>query len=81
VKDDCKAPMFSNMQKIALGITVPLLIPLSIVAGLLALPFAGARAIKNKMEEAKNLENYKRNRLTGYLFSIFRKNIAFYNTH
>ena len=49
-------------QKIALGLAAPLLLPLGVVVGLFALPVAGVRALRAKLEEMRLLKNYRTNK-------------------
>ncbi len=49
-------------QKLALGIAAPFLIPLGVVAGILLLPVAGVRAVKNKINDIRLLREYRENK-------------------
>ncbi len=55
-------PNFSLGQKVALGLALPILIPLGIVASLVALPVAGYAVFKSRMKDKQMLEEYKANK-------------------
>ncbi|KAI8488737.1 hypothetical protein Bbelb_335200 [Branchiostoma belcheri] len=51
-------------QKIALGAASPLVIPIGVVVGLFALPAAGAMAIRKKVADKKQLQDYRKNKMS-----------------
>ena len=56
-------PNLTLQQKIALGIAAPILIPLGVVAGVILLPVAAGRAIRNKIHDVQLLREYRENKL------------------
>ena len=57
-----KTPMFNTTQKIAIGLAMPVLVPLGVVAGMFVLPVAGVRAIRAKLQEMRLLKEYRQNK-------------------
>lgn len=50
-------------QKVIIGVTSPILVPLGIVAGLvIGVPVLGIKAIKSKWEDSKKLQTYKKDK-------------------
>ena len=45
---------------------MPVLLPLGVIAGILILPIAGVRAIKNQIDELQQMKEYKSDK-TGYM--------------
>ena len=43
---------------------MPVLLPLGVLAGILVLPIAGVRAIKNKIDEANQMKEYRADKTT-----------------
>lgn len=62
LKLEAALPVLTTNQKIALGIAAPFLLPIGVVVGLFALPVAGVRALKNKLEEMRLLKEYQENK-------------------
>ena len=56
-------PNLTLQQKIALGVAAPILIPLGVVAGVILLPVAAGRAIRNKIHDVRLLREYRENKL------------------
>jgi dimethylaniline monooxygenase (N-oxide forming) len=54
--------MFSTTQKIVIGLAMPVLVPLGVVAGMFVLPVAGVRAIRAKLQEMRLLNEYRQNK-------------------
>lgn len=54
--------LLSTKQKIILGLAAPLLVPLSIVAGIVLFPIAGFQAFRSKMEDLRKLNMYRENK-------------------
>ena len=54
----------STVQKVCLGLAMPILLPLGVLASVLVLPFAGLKVITSKLDEARMLKEYKNDRTT-----------------
>lgn len=57
-----QTPSFSLTQKLAIGLAAPVLVPLGVIAGVFLLPVAGYRAIRDKLEDARQLREYRANK-------------------
>ena len=55
--------LLTTKQKIFLGLAVPVLLPLSIITGIVLFPIAGLQVFKSKMEDLKQLKLYKDNKV------------------
>ena len=59
--DNDDSPIFSTGDKIIIGVTSPLWVPISIAVGVLSVPVLGVMAIKNKVTDANMLRKYRKN--------------------
>ena len=56
---------FSLGEKVLIGVTSPIWVPLGIVAGLvIGVPVLGIKALKSKLEDRKKLQTYKKDKCT-----------------
>ncbi|XP_013408025.1 fibroblast growth factor receptor 4-like isoform X1 [Lingula anatina] len=67
-------PLFNSTEKLVLGLTAPLWVPLALVATIIALPIIGGIAIREKVKQDKQLREYKQNKL-GTMKKWFRETI------
>ena len=59
--DELQDPDFTRNEKLLIGFTAPIWVPVSIVVGLVALPVVGIKALRKKRKEAKQLKEMKAN--------------------
>ena len=65
--NDDDSPIFTRVEKVILGVTSPLWVPITIAVGVLSVPVLGIMAIKNKVTDANMLRKYRKDPL-GLLF-------------
>ena len=58
--DDDDSPIFSTGEKVIIGVTSPLWVPITIAVGVLSVPVLGVMTIKNKITEANMLRKYRK---------------------
>ena len=61
--DGDDSPIFSTGEKVIIGVTSPLWIPLTIAVGVLSVPVLGIMAIKSKVTDANMLRKYRKDPL------------------
>jgi hypothetical protein len=55
-------PLFSAAEKLVLGLTSPIWLPLAIIASAIALPIMGSLAIRDKIQHDRKLLAYRKNK-------------------